>query len=161
MKHLAQMPLYSLSESLMDLQEKHGFTLIELLIVIAIVGILAAVALAYYRSQYIARARLSEVTNSMSVVASSVASYYEANNSFPSASDVEAIASSLGVLLPSGGTGRISGMEVNEGVITATITNIDPVMEGRTLVLTPTTDQHGSISWSWSGSVPSVYIPKR
>jgi prepilin-type N-terminal cleavage/methylation domain-containing protein len=49
---------------LLDLRKDHAFTLTELLIVIAIVGILAAVGLTYYRSQYIAKARLSEVTSS-------------------------------------------------------------------------------------------------
>jgi prepilin-type N-terminal cleavage/methylation domain-containing protein len=143
---------------LMDLRKDRAFTLIELLIVIAIVGILAAVALAYYRSQYIGKARLSEVTSSMSLVASSVARYYTDSNVLPTASDVVAIQNSLEVAVP---VGRISAMDVTRGVITATIANIDPIMDGKKLVLTPSTDLYGAISWTWSGTVPSVYIPRR
>ena len=142
----------------MHLRKDHAFTLIELLIVIAIVGILAAVALAYYRSQYIGKARLSEVTNSMSLLASSVARYYSDSNVFPTAAGIVAIQNSLEVSIP---MGRLSAMDVNHGVITATITNINPEVDGGRLALIPSTDLHGAIAWTWSGTVPTVYIPRQ
>ena len=141
--------------------KNEGMTLIELLVVFAIIGILGAVALAFYRSQYIVKARLSEVTNSMAVVASSVHSFYMDYNRFPSAADAAIIKDSLGVSLPSGAGTRFSGMTVEEGVITATITNIDSVVDGKTLVLRPSTDQNGVVYWQWDGTVPPVYYPKR
>jgi type IV pilus assembly protein PilA len=55
---------------------KSGFTLIELLVVIAIIGILAAVALPFYQGHVI-MAKLSEVENTMSTVASSITGYYQ------------------------------------------------------------------------------------
>ncbi len=142
----------------MRIRNVRGMTLIELLVVIAIVGILAAVAMAYYRNQYICKARLSEVTNCMGVVASSVAGYYCDSSSFPTAGDIAAIQNSLGVQVPGS---RISAMDVNEGVITATISNIAPEVDRGALVLSPSTDSGGSLVWAWSGTIPSVYIPKQ
>ncbi len=137
---------------------RQGMTLIELLVVIAIIGILAAVGMAYYRSQYISKARLSEVTQSMGAVATSVASYYRDSNSFPTAGDFVAIQNTLGVQVPGG---RISAIDVDEGVITATISNIAPEVNGGELVLTPSTDSGGSVVWAWTGTIPSVYVPRR
>ncbi len=74
-----------------------GFTLFELLIVIAMIGIMAAVAIPMYRSQT-CKAKLTEVTNAMGAIASAVTSYYNEHGSLPQTmKGYNAIEKNLGV----------------------------------------------------------------
>ncbi|MEW6376018.1 MAG: pilin [Thermodesulfobacteriota bacterium] len=141
-----------------------GFTLIELLVVIAIVGILGAIAVSMYGKQHIIKARLTEVSESMSVVASAVAAYYQENEVFPANVPVGMIRNSLGVALPDWTTtARFSDMNVQAGVITVTVARIATEVNGRTLILTPTATADGAITWNWdpASTIQSNYIPKR
>ena len=68
--------------------------------VIAIIGILAAVALPHYQGHTV-MAKLSEVENAMSMVASGVTAYYHDQNSWPGCPTVNEVRNSLGVSLGS------------------------------------------------------------
>ncbi|EMS1780320.1 pilin, partial [Neisseria gonorrhoeae] len=92
-----------------------GFTLIELMIVIAIVGILAAVALPAYQD-YTARAQVSEAILLAEGQKSAVTEYYLNNGKWPADNGAAGVASS----------GEIKGkyvkqVEVKNGVVTATM----------------------------------------
>ena len=63
---------------------QQGFTLIELMIVIAIVGILAAIALPAYQD-YTVRARMSEPMARLAEAKTTVSEYYSATGSIPNA----------------------------------------------------------------------------
>ena len=142
-------------------KESHrGFTLIELLVVIAIIGILAAIAVPMYR-QYTIRAKLTEVTNSMSHIASALATYWQENERWPTIAITgkPGVQSSLGV-----GLDRLSRMAnvaiSTSGVISATVTGISSEVNNSTLIMTPSTGTDNSIKWVWGGTCPAPYMPR-
>ena len=145
---------------------KKGFTLIELLIVIAIIGILAAIAIPLYRAHTV-KAKLAEVTYSMSHLSSAIAQYFLDEGRFPvsNMNNEAIIKNSLGIGVPVGAKYIAAAqVEGGTGVITFRIQGTNEVsVDGASLVLSPSTDSRGTISWTWNGfgGLPMTYIPKR
>jgi type IV pilus assembly protein PilA len=65
---------------------QQGFTLIELMIVVAIIGILAAIAIPAYQD-FTIRAKVTEMINAAVVCKTSVSEYYQWKGAFPGVAD--------------------------------------------------------------------------
>ncbi|EMU3862642.1 pilin, partial [Neisseria gonorrhoeae] len=119
-----------------------GFTLIELMIVIAIVGILAAVALPAYQD-YTARAQVSEAILLAEGQKSAVTEYYLNHGKWPKDNTSAGVASSSSI------KGKyVEKVEVNNGVVTATMKSdgVNKEIQGKRLSLWAKRED-GSVKW--------------
>ncbi|HEZ2560187.1 TPA: pilin [Neisseria meningitidis] len=136
-----------------------GFTLIELMIVIAIVGILAAVALPAYQD-YTARAQMSEALTLAEGQKSAVVEYYSDNGTFPNSNTSAGIAASNEIKGKYVASVKVEG-NASVASITATMnsSNVNKDIKGKTLVLVGTQNS-GSFSWKCKkGSVDEKFLP--
>lgn len=132
---------------------QQGFTLIELMIVVAIIGILAAVAIPAYQD-YTIRAKVTEGIGLAAAAKTAVSEYYLSRNTYPADNGSAGISTTISsqyvssLALSGGGVITVSYNETNAGT-------------GGTIIFTPTFS-NGTVGWtcsSSSASVPPKYRP--
>jgi len=132
-----------------------GFTLIELLIVVAIIGILAAVAIPAYTG-YSQKARLSGVVNSMGAIKTAETAALAQNGAFTACNGVANCGTALGITIDGTYINAFSvAMNGNACVISATLQNLGNIGAGP---LTLTNAAGDGVMWTWAG-LAAAYLP--
>ncbi len=150
----------------MKRQVQQGFTLIELMIVVAIIGILAAVALPAYQD-YTKRAKVTELILAASSCRTTISEVYQTGT-------LSAVAANAWGCESSSQTSKYVASVATDanGVITVTAAGgIDALVTGQTVVLTPTDPGGAALTYSgaavqvggWKcgpgGSFPAKFLP--
>ena len=135
------------------MKKQQGFTLIELMIVVAIIGILAAIALPAYQD-YTKRAKVSEGLSLAAGAKTSVVEYFASVGSFPSTNSSAGLPTNTDISGNSVTSVTISGA----GIITVIFDAAVYTGGAGTIVLTPN-DNTGSVTWACTNTMTNAIVP--
>ncbi|MGI2146356.1 pilin [Shewanella frigidimarina] len=126
-----------------QIKNAKGFTLIELMIVVAIIGILAAIALPAYQD-YTGKAQASEAISIAAAAKTEIASFYQSEGAYPTATSTPkaadlAVTGTYGSLAVTASTGVI--------VVTMASTGVTKDLQGKKITLTPSI-ANGAFKWT-------------
>jgi type IV pilus assembly protein PilA len=133
--------------------QQAGFTLIELMIVVAIIGILAAIAVPVFQD-YVVRSKVTEGLNLTGSAKAAVGDYYNNKGSFPTSNNSASIPLSTSITGNNVASVTINAAGTGPGVISIKYT-AESKINGKTLILSPKSSA-GSIRWSCSSSTATM-----
>ncbi len=146
------------------MKAQKGFTLIELMIVVAIIGILAAIAIPAYQD-YTARAQMSEAMTLADGLKVKVSEIFSQDGTCPSNAaanggiDIETDINGKYVSkVTTGGTAAATGGCII--VSTMKSTGVATGVAGKTLTLTLSNADKGSFVWTCTSDADDKYVPK-
>ena len=130
---------------------QQGFTLIELMIVVAIVGILAAIAIPAYQD-YIIRAKITEALGQADMAKAAVSEYRQSMAALPTDNAQAGLAAAASYV-----SRYVTSLTVASGVITVVVS--PSTGTSGNITMTPSMGPAGQINWVCAGSVPAKYRP--
>lgn len=137
-------------------RQQSGFTLIELMIVVAIIGILAAIAIPRYQD-YTTRAQVTEAITFASVAKTSVSEYYITEGKMPPDATAAAIdITPTNTEVVKSVKYSLSG---SDGVITVAVNAVGGLADGDTVLFTGSGSTEG-VTWDCAaGTMDPQYLP--
>ena len=143
------------------MKKQQGFTLIELMIVVAIIGILAAIAIPAYQD-YTIRAQVSEGLNLAGGAKAAVTEYYQDSGELATTNDEAGLETNTEIQgkyvdqigVGGDGSGVDGEIEIQYG------NSVNATISGDTLLLTPDTTNSGSVVWTCtSPDISNKHLP--